>query len=154
MSAVSLPHFPSCPRHCPDPSWLFSHMHAQHMSLRPPPPWPRQHTALPAVSKPLHSLPSCGTFQTVPSGVSAPAGLPTRPLMALMQGLSYVSLVTLLQLNCDPDLEQCLPCSGVGIRAAWRGAGLRNDPVSESAATGPGVVVLVILSYWGFVSCQ
>ena len=64
------------------------------------------------------------------------------------------SLVTLLQLNCDPDPEQCLPCSGVCTRAAWRGAGLRNDPVSESAATGPGVVVLVILSYWGFVSCQ
>ena len=67
--------------------------------------------------------------------------------MALMQGLSYMSLVALLQLNCDPDPERCLPCSGVCTRAARRGAELRNNPVSESAAMGPGVVVLEILSY-------
>lgn len=67
----------------------------QASTLRPPPPWPRQRSVLPRVSKPLHSLPSCGTFRTVPSGISAPARLPA-PAHGLMRGLSDVSLVALL----------------------------------------------------------
>lgn len=68
------------------------------------------------------SVPS-GPF---PLGFQPLPGSP-RPFMALMQGLSYMSLVALLQLNRDRDPEPCLPCSGMRSRAARRGAELRNN---------------------------
>ena len=101
----------------PDP--VCSHMctpSTRASGLHHPGPSPSLCTASPP------SVPS-GPF---PLGFQPLPGSP-RPFMALMQGLSYMSLVALLQLNRDRDPEPCLPCSGMRSRAARRGAELRNN---------------------------
>lgn len=161
---TSSPFAPSPPAR--PPPWFFSHLHmprswrpqasapAGSAGMVPPPPdgaWPRpRHLQVFA-----QTLFPCGPpglfhleFQPLPGSPSTCQSSCVR-----YRVLSYWFLVALLQLKCDLDREFCLFCSGPIPRPDGKAPGHINKRCKQSwSDRGPGTIVLLIFSYFSYIS--